>query len=118
MRVIIIFVLLILLVPVFSYLCDSVNYSEPLENIAKMLNVKEETIYKEIFPEYQIKGFNKYLAGLITAPIGMGLVFLLVYILLIGVGKMLSEKVVNKFLYQFPNIITSCYILIGKWFHR
>ena len=92
MRIIFLMVLLTILVPIFSYLCDLVNYSEPLENVAKMLNVKEETIYKGIFPDYQIEDFNKHLSGIITAPIGAVLVFLLIYILLRGVGKCYRRK--------------------------
>ncbi len=62
---------LIALSPVFAYLAELVNYSEPLENVAKHLGVSEHPLWEGILPDYTIPGVNPYVGTLISGAIGV-----------------------------------------------
>ncbi len=63
--------LMILLSPLFAYLAEMVEYSEPLENVAKDLGFAENQNYKGIFPDYTIPGLNEYIGTFISGAIGV-----------------------------------------------
>ncbi|MFN3383403.1 MAG: energy-coupling factor ABC transporter permease [Archaeoglobaceae archaeon] len=72
--------LMILLSPIFAYLAEKVDYSEPLENAAEILGLEEITINSGIFPDYTIPGLDPYIGTLLSGAIGVLIVFLLSFI--------------------------------------
>lgn len=70
---------LIALSPLFAYLAEVVNYSEPLENAAEMLGLEEVRIYEGIFPDYTIQGLDPYTGTLVSGAIGVLIVLALAY---------------------------------------
>lgn len=70
---------LIIFTPLFAYAAELVGYSEPLENIASNLGVKESPLYHGLLPDYTVGGLDPYIGTLISAVIGSAIVFLLVY---------------------------------------
>ncbi len=68
---------LIILSPLFAYLAELVNYSEPLENVAKYLGVSEHPIYEGILPDYTVPGLNPYVGTLVSGAVGVAIVFIL-----------------------------------------
>ncbi|MCS7143959.1 MAG: PDGLE domain-containing protein [Archaeoglobaceae archaeon] len=71
---------MIALSPVFAYLAEVVNYSEPLENAAKMLELEENQIYEGLLPDYTIPGVDPYTGTLISGAIGVLIVLALAYL--------------------------------------
>ncbi|MBE8539163.1 energy-coupling factor ABC transporter permease [Geoglobus acetivorans] len=65
--------LMILVSPVFAYLAELVNYSEPLENVAHQLGIEENQEYSGILPDYTVPGLNDYLGTLISGLVGVGI---------------------------------------------
>lgn len=63
--------------PVFAYLAEEVDYSEPLENAAKMLGVEEKVINEGIFPDYTIPGIEQSLGTVISGTVGVLIVLLI-----------------------------------------
>ncbi len=80
--------IMILLSPIFAYLAEIVGYSEPLENVAEMLNVEEKTIYSGIMPDYTIEGLNPYLGTAIAGAFGA----VLTYIFARGVVRLAGKS--------------------------
>jgi len=74
-KVVIAIVSLVILSPIFAYSSEMVNYSEPLENTAKVLGVTEIQKYTGIFPDYSIPGLG-YI-GTISGIVGV-LILLLI----------------------------------------
>lgn len=70
---------LIALSPVFAYLAEAVNYSEPLENAARMLGLEETKIYEGLFPDYTIYGLDPYVGTIISGAFGVLIVLALTY---------------------------------------
>jgi hypothetical protein len=70
---------LIIFTPLFAYAAELVGYSEPLENIASNLGVKESPLYQGLLPDYTVGGLDPYIGTLISAVIGSAIIFLLVY---------------------------------------
>jgi cobalt/nickel transport system permease protein len=70
---------LIALSPVFAYLAESVGYSEPLENAAKILGLEENPIYEGLLPDYSIPGLDPYAGTLISGAVGVLIVLALAY---------------------------------------
>ncbi len=81
-RAIVTILVLVILTPIFSYLSELVEYSEPLENVAAMLNVEEKGIYSGIIPDYRIGFLNEYISSIVSAVIGITLTYLMIYIIL------------------------------------
>lgn len=71
---------MIVLAPLFAYLAELVNYTEPLEVAAENLGLSENSIWSGIFPDYTVPGLNEYIGAFITGAIGV------VLILAIGVA--------------------------------
>ena len=72
---------MIILSPVFAYLAEKVNYSEPLENVAHKIGVAERTLYKGLFPDYTVPGINPYIGTLISAIVGVAVLLGLYYLI-------------------------------------
>lgn len=72
--------IMIALSPIFAYLAELVEYSEPLENAAEMLGLEEESINPGIFPDYTIPGLDPYLGTFLSGAIGVLIVLLLSFV--------------------------------------
>ena len=77
---------MIVFAPLFAYLAELVNYTEPLEVAAEKLGLHEMSIWSGVFPDYTVPGINDYLGALITGAIGV------VLILAIGVALARANK--------------------------
>ena len=77
---------MIVFAPVFAYLAELVNYTEPLEVAAEKLGLEEVSIWSGVFPDYTVPGINDYLGALITGAIGVAL------ILAVGVALARADK--------------------------
>ncbi len=62
---------MILLSPVFAYLAELVGYSEPLENVAEELGLKETQSYSGLFPDYTVPGIGDSIGTLISGAVGV-----------------------------------------------
>ncbi len=65
---------MIVLAPLFAYLAELVNYTEPLEVAAEKLGLNENSLWSGIFPDYTVPGINDYFGALITGAIGVALI--------------------------------------------
>ena len=72
---------MIALSPLFAYLAELVNYSEPLENVAEQLGVAEHPIYEGILPDYTVPGLDPYVGTLISGVIGVLIVLAIGFII-------------------------------------
>ncbi len=63
--------IMIILSPVFAYLAEMVGYSEPLENVAEELGLRENQKYSGLFPDYTVPGMNDYIGTLISGAVGV-----------------------------------------------
>ncbi len=72
---------MIALSPVFAYLAELVNYSEPLENVASALGVSEHPIYEGILPDYTVPGLDPYTGTLISGIVGVAIVLAIGFII-------------------------------------
>ncbi|HIP25825.1 MAG TPA: metal transporter [Archaeoglobus profundus] len=79
--------IMVLLSPLFAYAAELVNYSEPLENVAKQLGAEENTLWTGILPDYTVPGINVYVGTLIAGAIGTAIVFGVAY----GIGSCLRK---------------------------
>ena len=74
--------IMVALAPLFAWLAEKVNYSEPLENAAEKSGVEEEkALYSGIFPDYTVPGLNPYISALITGLIGCFIIILATFII-------------------------------------
>ena len=72
---------MIALSPVFAYLAELVNYSEPLENVASALGVSEHPIYEGILPDYTVPGLDPYIGTLVSGIVGVVIVLAIGFII-------------------------------------
>lgn len=79
--------IMIVLSPIFAYLAEVVNYSEPLENVASELGVPENPIWEGIMPDYTIPGLDPYVGTLISGAVGVVVVLVLASIINRAVSK-------------------------------
>lgn len=80
--------IIMLVSPVFAYMAEVVNYSEPLENSAEKLGVSENPLYSGILPDYTIPDLNEYAGTLISALFGT--------LLLLATGIYLLPDMISK----------------------
>jgi len=72
---------MIALSPLFAYLAELVNYSEPLENVANMLGVSENPMWEGIMPDYTVPGLDPYTGTLISGAVGVFIVLVLAFVI-------------------------------------
>ena len=72
---------MIALSPVFAYLAELVNYSEPLDNVASALGVSEHPIYEGILPDYTVPGLNPYIGTFVSGIVGVVIVLAIGFII-------------------------------------
>ena len=70
--------IMVALSPLFAYAAELVGYSEPLENAAEMLGLKEKPVYSGVLPDYTVPGLDPYSGTLIAGITGT--------VLTLGVG--------------------------------
>ncbi len=75
---------MIVLSPLFAYLAELVNYTEPLEVAAEHLGLTENPLWSGIFPDYTIPGINEYVGTFITGAIGV--------LIILGIGVLLNAR--------------------------
>ncbi|AGK61845.1 hypothetical protein Asulf_01879 [Archaeoglobus sulfaticallidus PM70-1] len=80
--------ILLFLSPVFAYLADLVNYSEPLENVAEHLGAEEHQDYEGILPDYSVPGLDMFSGTLISGVIGALITLAVAY----GIAKVVASR--------------------------
>ncbi|MCX8171994.1 MAG: energy-coupling factor ABC transporter permease, partial [Archaeoglobaceae archaeon] len=73
--------ILIALSPIFAYLSEAVNYSEPMENAARILGLEDNLVYHGLFPDYTVPETDPYIGSLISGVVGVLIVFAISYII-------------------------------------
>lgn len=76
-----ILIILIMLVPLFSYASELVNYSEPMDKLAESFQVEDKQVYTGVFYDYTVPGINSYVGSVVCAIVGMFTVLFLTNII-------------------------------------
>lgn len=72
--------ILVALSPIFAYLAEEVDYSEPMENAAEVLGLRETKIFEGLFPDYTIPGFDPFVGTLLSGVLGVAIVLLVSFV--------------------------------------